>query len=163
MLQVPEHLVHLIHVSLGIVVLDSQLIAVGLADGAILVRPGIPDASPQIMDVVAFGLPDPEQLIDGGLPVSPPQRQDREFFREIVAVHNPELLDGMGGSPIFPARANLAVGVPNAVVENITTVLNKDFVCSAHGLPPCIAGCQRCSILHGVLWQSLRVPTQFHK
>ena len=163
MLQVPEHLVHLIHVPLGIVVLDPQLIAVGLADGAVFIRPGIPDAGPQIVDVVAFCLPDPEQLIDGGLPVSPPQRQDREFFREIVAVYNPELLDRMGGSPILPARANLTVGVPNAVVENITTVLNKDFVCSAHGLPPCIAGCLRCSVLQGVLWQSLRFLTQIHK
>ena len=43
MLEIVEHPVHLVKLPLGVAVLDSQLVAVGLADGAALVRPGVPD------------------------------------------------------------------------------------------------------------------------
>jgi hypothetical protein len=71
--QVPQHLVHLVHVPLGIVMLYAQLIAVGLADGAVFVGPGIPDPRPQVADIVGLGLPYPQQLVDGGLPVGAAQ------------------------------------------------------------------------------------------
>ena len=58
-LEVPEHLIHLVHIPLGIVVLHAQLVTVGLADGAVLIGPGIPDVAAELMDVVGLLLPDP--------------------------------------------------------------------------------------------------------
>ena len=43
MLEVKQHSVDLIHLALGVAVLHAELIAVGLADGAGLVRPSVPD------------------------------------------------------------------------------------------------------------------------
>ena len=42
---------YLIHLALGVLVLYCQLIAVGLADGAALVRPSVPDVGVEVMDV----------------------------------------------------------------------------------------------------------------
>ena len=44
-LKIVKHPVHLIHLSLPVDMLDAQLIAVGLADGAALIGPGIPDVA----------------------------------------------------------------------------------------------------------------------
>ena len=60
MLQVVEHAVHLIEHPLFILVLHAELVAVGLADAAALVRPGIPDVGGEVVDVIALFLPDPE-------------------------------------------------------------------------------------------------------
>ena len=70
-LQVVQHPVHLVHVALGIVVLHAQLIAVGLADGAGLVGPGVPDFGVQVVDVVGLLLPDPQHFFHCRLPESP--------------------------------------------------------------------------------------------
>ena len=80
-LQIVEHPVHLVEVALGVVVLLGQLIAVGLADGAVFVGPGVPDVAAQLGDPVGFLLPDPEQLVDGGLVIGPAQGHDRKFLQ----------------------------------------------------------------------------------
>ena len=139
MLQVPQHLVHLIHVPLGVVVLDAQLITVGLADGAVLVCPGVPNPGAQVVDVVALGLPDPQQLVNGALPEGAPDGEDGKLLRQVVAVHNAEFLDGVGAFAILPAGADRPVRVPNAIGKNILAVLDEYFVCSAHIVSPCFS------------------------
>ena len=114
-LEVIEHPVHLVHVPLGIVVLHGQLIAVGLADGAGLVRPGVPDVGAEVVDIVGLFLPDPEQFIHGALEIHPADGLDRELFFEIVSVHKAEALDGVGGGAVLPAGANGLVRVPGAL------------------------------------------------
>ena len=79
-LQVVQHPVHLVHLPLGILVLHRQLIAVGLADGAVLVRPAVPDVAPQVVDVVGLLLPDPQQLVDAGFEVGPADGEDGELL-----------------------------------------------------------------------------------
>ena len=63
MLQVVEHAVHLIEHSFFILVLHAELVAVGLADAAALVRPRVPDVGGEVVDVVALFLPDPQKLV----------------------------------------------------------------------------------------------------
>lgn len=62
-LEVIENSVNLVEITLGIVVLDSKLIAVCLADAAVLVSPSVPDMPLEVVDVVRFLLPYPEQLV----------------------------------------------------------------------------------------------------
>ena len=50
-LQVVEHAVHLVEFALGILVLDAELIAIGLADGAGFIGPGVPYMAVQIVNV----------------------------------------------------------------------------------------------------------------
>ena len=132
-LQVVEHPVHLVHVPLGIVVFHGELIAVGLADRAGLVGPLVPDVGVQVVNVVGLLLPDPQQLVHRRLPVGAAQGQNGEFLLQVVPVDNAEFLDGMGGCAVLPSRTDLPVGVPDAVGENFTAVLNKAFVSIAHG------------------------------
>ena len=136
MLEVPQHLIDLIHVALGVMVLYAQLIAVGLADGAVLVRPRVPDAGAQIVHVVAFGLPYPQQFVNSGLPVCAPYGEYRKFAGQIVAVYNAKFLDRVGACAVLPVRADFAVGVPDAVIKNVPAVLDEYLVCSAHIAPP---------------------------
>ena len=79
-LEIIEHPVDLIEISLGIVVLDAQLIAVRLADGTILVSPAVPDMGSQLMHIIRLLLPDPQQLVDAALEEHLAQRHDREFL-----------------------------------------------------------------------------------
>ena len=136
-LQIPQHLVHLVHVALRIVVLYPQLIAVGFADGAVLIGPGVPDPGAQVVDVVALGLPDPQQLVNGALPEGAPDGEDGELLRQVIAVHNAEFLDGMGALAVLPPGADRPVRIPDAVVQNVPAVLDEDLVCSAHIISPC--------------------------
>ena len=75
-----ENPVHLVKIPLLIVVLDAQLVTVGLADGAVLIRPGIPDVAVQVMDVVGLLLPYPQQLVNRLLKSGPSKGNDREFL-----------------------------------------------------------------------------------
>ena len=139
MLQVIQHAVHLVEHALGVLVLHAQLIAVGLADGAGLIRPLIPDVPAQVVDVVRLLLPDPQQLVHGGLPVGAAQREERKLLGEIIAVHDAEFLHRVRRSAVvLPARAHLAVGVPDAVCQNLFTVLNEYLICVAHSDAPLI-------------------------
>jgi hypothetical protein len=42
----------------------------------------------------------------------------------------------VGRGSVFPAGPDFAVGIPDAVIQNIAAVLDEDFVCSAHGKNP---------------------------
>ena len=136
MLQIVEHPVHLIHVSLGIVVFDGQLIAVSLADGAGFIRPLIPDPGVEVMDVVGLFLPDPQQLVHSCFPVGPAEGQDGKLLLQIVAVDDAEFFDGVGGRAVLPVRADVLVGVPDAVVQNLPDVLNEYGIRVAHVTAP---------------------------
>ena len=51
-LEIVEHAVDLVEQAFFVLVLDAELIAVGLADGAGLVRPVVPDVGLKDVDVV---------------------------------------------------------------------------------------------------------------
>ena len=131
-LQVVQHTIHLIHLALRVLVLHAQLIAVGLANGAVFVGPAVPDVAPQIVDVVGLLLPDPQQLVDAGFEVRPPQGQNGEFLTEVVAVDDAELLHRVGGGTVGPVGTHLLVGVPHAVLQNVPAVLFEYLVSVAH-------------------------------
>ena len=136
-LQVVEHAVHLVEFTLGILVLDAELVAVGLADRAGLVGPLIPDVAAQVVDVVRLLLPDPQQLVHGGLPVGAPQRQQRKFFGQVIAVDDAELFDRVRWrAVVLPVGAHRLIGVPDAVRQNVAAVADKDLVCVAHRSAP---------------------------
>ena len=126
--QVVDHPVHLVELPLGVLVLHPQLVAVGLADGAALVGPLVPDMAVELVDVVGLLLPDPQQLVHGGLPKSPPQGEDGKLLLQVIAVDDPELLHRVGGGPILPAGADGLVGVPDPVIQDVAAVLKEDLV-----------------------------------
>ena len=66
-LKIKKNYVYLIHHSLFILMLHTQLITVGFSDGTVLIGPAVPDMAVKIMDIVGFLLPDPEDLIHGTL------------------------------------------------------------------------------------------------
>jgi len=132
MLQVIEDPVHLIHVSLGIVVLHCQLVAVGFADGAGLISPAVPDVAPEVMDVVGLLLPDPQKLINTGLEVGAAQGQDGELLLQIIAVHKTELFHRVGGGTVLPMGTHRKVRVPNTAIQYIAAVGLENFVRAAH-------------------------------
>ena len=79
-LEVIENSVNLVEVALGIVVLDSELIAVCLADAAVLVSPSVPDVPLEVVDVVRFFLPYPKQLVRCALDKGLSERHRRELL-----------------------------------------------------------------------------------
>ena len=135
-LEVEQHSVHLVELALGIDVLNAQLIAVRLTDGAVLIRPAVPDMALEIMDIIALLLPDPQQLVNAALKKDLAQRHDRELLTEIIAIHHAELLDRMGGRVIVaPVRAHVHPFVGKAVLNNILTIRDKTLVSIAHTHP----------------------------
>ena len=62
-LQVIDHPVHLVKHAFLILVLDAQLIAIGLTDGTIRSCPLIPHMAAQVLDAIGLLLPDPKQFI----------------------------------------------------------------------------------------------------
>lgn len=134
-LQVVQHLVHLIEISLGIVVLHAELIAVRLADGAVSVRPGVPDMGRKVSHTVGFLLVYPEYLINGGAIVNPAKRHYRELLLEVIAIHDAEFLYRVRGSTILPVRADVAVLIGNTVFYDAPAVLYKQFISVTHIYP----------------------------
>ena len=133
MLEVVEHAVHLVEFALGVLVLHAQLIAVGLADGAVLVRPLVPDVAAEVLIVVGLLLPYPEQLVNGAFPVGAAYREDGELAAQVVAVHYAELLDRVRrGAVVLPVRTDVLVGVPIAVFKDVPAVFYEDLVGIAH-------------------------------
>ena len=112
--------------------LHADLIAVGLADGAVLIRPAVPDVAPQVVDVVGLLLPDPQQLVDAGLEVRPADGEDGELRLQVVAVDDAEFLHRVGGGAVGPVGTHLLVGVPHAVLQNVPAVLFEYLVSVAH-------------------------------
>ena len=135
-LEVVQNPVDLIELALGILMLHAELIAVGLADGACLIRPAIPDMAAEVMDVVGFLLPDPQKLLNAGLVERAAQRHDGKFLAQIVAVHHAEFFDGVRRRAVLPMRAHRAVTIPYAVFQNIAAGLDIQLVSSAHGNSP---------------------------
>ena len=134
-LKIPNYLIDLIHIALGIVVLNAELIAVGLADGAVFVRPGIPDARAQLVYIVALCLPYPQKLVDSRLPERSAYRQYGKLLGKIVAVHDAEFFHRVRRSAVGPSRAHLKLGIPHAVSKYILAVCYKYLVSSAHIAP----------------------------
>ena len=134
MLQVPQHLVYLVHVPLRVVVLYAQLVAVGLAYGAVLVGPGVPDSGAQVVDIVALGLPYPQKLVYCRLPIGAADGEYGELLRQIVTVHDAELFHRVGALAVFPAGAHFPVRIPDAVVQNVPAILDKYLISSAHAV-----------------------------
>ena len=130
--QIPEDLVHLIHISFGIVVFYPKLIAVCFSNGAVLICPGIPYTGTKIMHVIALFLPDPQKLVNGGLPVRPADCENRKFIRKIVTVDDTETFYCMGRRTVLPAGPDGKIRIPRAVIQYLPAILNENFVCSAH-------------------------------
>ena len=132
-LQVVQHPVHLVHLPLGILMLHRQLIAVGLADGAVLIGPAVPDMPAEIMDVVGLLLPYPQQLIDTGLEVRSADGEDGELLAQVVTIYDAEFFDGVGGRAVLPVGTHVLVGIPYAVGKDLPAVFLEYAVCVAHG------------------------------
>ena len=118
-LQVIKHPVYLVKLPLRVLVLDAQLVAVGLADGAVRPCPLVPHVAAQVCNPVGLLLPDPQQLIQGGFPVGAAQGHNGKLLLEIVPVHHAEFLDGMGRGAVLPMGADLLVLVGIAVLQNL--------------------------------------------
>ena len=58
-LQIIDHPMGVMHHSLLILMLYTQLIAVCLTDGAVFIRPLIPDMAVKVVDIVGLLLPNP--------------------------------------------------------------------------------------------------------
>ena len=134
--QVVEDPVHLVHLTLRVLVLDPQLVAIGLANGASIIRPSIPDVGTQVVDVVGLLLPDPQQLVHGALEGHFADGLHRELFPQVIAVDDTELLHGVGGRPIFPPRPHRKVGIPGTVCQDILAILDEQFICFTHKNSP---------------------------
>ena len=135
-LEIVEHPVHLVKLPLEVAVLDSQLVAVGLADGAALVRPGVPDVAGQVVDVVGLLLPDPQKLVHRALEGHFADGLHREFRPQIVAVDDTEFLHRVGRGAVSPPGAHLLLRVPHPVGQNLLAIFNEQLVRAAHIVPP---------------------------
>ena len=132
-LEIVEHAVDLVEQAFFVLVLYAELIAVGLADGAGFVGPGVPDVGGKVVDVVGLFLPDPEKLIHRALEVGAAKRENGELPLQIIAVDKTELLDGMGGCAVGPVGADGKVIVAHTVLQNIKAVGAKDLISVTHG------------------------------
>ena len=131
-LQVIQHPIHLVEHALLVLVLDAQLVTVGLADGAVRSRPFVPDVAAQVADAVGLLLPDPQQFVHSCFPVGPAEGQDGELLLQIVAIDDAEFFNGVGGRAVLPVGTDVLVGVPDAVVKDLLNVLHKDLIGVAH-------------------------------
>ena len=131
-LQVIQHPVHLVKHPLCILVLDTQLVTVGLSDGTVRPCPFVPDMTAQVGNPVGFLLPNPQQLIHRGFPVGSAQGHNGKFLRQIVPVHHAEFLDGMGRRSVRPVGAHRKTFIRKAVFQNVPAGCLVKFVRSAH-------------------------------
>ena len=133
--QVVQHPVHLVKLPLGILVLHPQLIAVGLADGAGLVGPAVPDVAPEVVNVVGLLLPDPQQLVDAGFEIGAADGENGKLLPQVIAVDDAEFLHRVGRSTVLPLGADVLVCVPHPVFQDVPAVLLKYFIGAAHRRP----------------------------
>ena len=131
-LQIVDHPVNLVEHAFLVLVPDAQLVAVGLADGAVLSHPFVPDMAAQVCDAVRLFLPDPQQLVHGAFPVGAPQGHDGKFLGQVVAVHHAEFFNGMRRCSVLPVGANLQIFVGKAVFQNVPARFLIQLVSIAH-------------------------------
>ena len=131
-LQIVQRTVNLIEHTFLITVLNSQLIAVRLADRTRFVRPAVPNVTVEFVNIVALFLPYPKKLVHRRLKRRATERDCGKFFRKIVAVDYAELLDGMRRRSVRPMRTHVQRLVRNAAVYYIAHIPYKNFVSSAH-------------------------------
>ena len=83
-LQVVQHPVHLVHLPFGILVLDGELIAIGLADGAVRIRPLIPDRHFVVVKIldICVAVQEPEQFMNDRARMQLLRGDERKAFRE---------------------------------------------------------------------------------
>ena len=132
---VVQHPVHLVKRPLRVLVLHPQLIAVGLADGAVFVGPAVPDVAPQVMDVVGLLLPDPQKLVDAGFEIGAADGENGKLLPQVIAVDDAEFLHRVGRSTVLPVGADVLVCVPHPVFQDVPAVLLKYFIGAAHRQP----------------------------
>ncbi len=130
--QVIDHPIDLIHHPLFILMFHPHLIPVGLTDGAVFIRPFVPDMAVQIMHIVRLLLPDPQHLIRSALKRRPAQRHNRKLLRKVIPVHHPEFLDRISFRPVRPMRPDLLSLRTRSVLQNILTHPNKNMIRCAH-------------------------------
>ena len=87
-------------------------------------------AAAQLVDVVGLLLPDPQQLVHRAFPEGAAYGEYGELLGEIVTVYYAKALDRVGALAVLPARADVQLRVPEAVVEDITY---EQLVRAAHG------------------------------
>ena len=145
-LQVVEHAIHLIHHAFLVLMLHAELISIGLADGAVRVRPLIPNVAVQIMNVVGLLLPDPKDLVRCGLERRLSERHDREFLGKVVAIYHAKLLDRICARAVRPVRTHLLPFRARSILQNVLTHVDKNFVCVTHPLllPHSISNFESC-------------------
>ena len=66
-LEVVNNAVNLIKHTFLVLMFYTKLIAVGLADAAVFICPGVPDMRVELIYIVGLFLPNPENLVDAGL------------------------------------------------------------------------------------------------
>src|SRR5699024_1953093 len=87
---------------------SSDHVPVTGSDRSVLICPGIPDMGVEVMDIVGLSLIDPEDLIHAGFQSGLSQSQRRELLSQVITVHYPEPLNGVGCFPgILPVRPYL--------------------------------------------------------
>ena len=131
-LQVVEHAVHLVEFTLGILVLDAELVAVGLADRAGLVGPLVPNMAVEIMHVIGLLLIDPQDLVHGGLERRTTQRKRGKLLAQVVARRDAKVFNGIGRGAILPHRADLLALGGGAMVQDIAAHGYKLLISFAH-------------------------------
>ena len=108
------------------------MVAIGFADGAILIRPRIPDVGVEVVDVVALLLPDPKDLIDRGFKRGAADGEDWEFLLEVISIDDAEFLDCVRRSAISPMWTDVVFLIGDAVLHDLFHVFNENLVCSTH-------------------------------
>ena len=135
-LQIVDHPVHHVEHAFLILVFYLHLIAVGLSDAAVRIRPLVPDMAVQVMDVVGLPLPDPQKLVGGRLDGSPPEGQGGKFLPQVIAVHNAEALYGIGRRSVRPVGPYLFSSGVRALIDDIPAHLLEYVICVCHVSTP---------------------------
>ena len=78
------------------------LVSVGLAYGAALIRPGIPDMTLEVVYVARLLLPYPQQLVYTGLEGLLSEGKGRELAAQILSVHHAEAGQRICRGTVFP-------------------------------------------------------------
>ena len=132
MLKVVQHAVHLVEIALGIMALLANLIPIGLADGAGLVGPLVPNMAVEVMNVIGLLLIDPQDLVHRRLKRRAAQGKRGELLAQVVACRNAKVFNGIGRGAILPHRTDLLPLGGGAMVQNIAAHGYKLLISLAH-------------------------------